>query len=186
MLRKIALALGTAATVLGVATPALAWPVNVRVNFGAVMPVAQIGPIAIGGTLVQSGVLLRPDGLIAVRASFGAPEVPAYYGPCQQLVVYQPDGVVRTIVVRDADRPVFERYLWDHHERFFWRSYAPPIYVQRQIVVRRDDDRWRRDDAGWQRGAGGWRQGDDHRDGGYEHTVYRGDGGGWHRDGWGR
>ena len=166
MLRPMILALGTAATVLSAATPAMA-AVSLQFSFGTpvVASVAQIGPVAVGGVVVQAGVRLLPDGMIAEAPTMGGPIGPADYGPCQQLVVYQPDGYVRTIIVRDADHPVYERYLMEHRERFFWRPYRRPAFVERQAFVRRPFI---------QPGApepGGWQP----NDGRVERTAYWGD-----------
>ena len=177
MLRRLAFCLTLAVSGL-TATPALAWsPISIRVNIGGpTAPVEAVAPLAVGGMVVAPRVLFYPDGRIVFGAYAGVGAVPvAAYEPVHELVLYEPDGAIRTVVVRDRDRPMFERFLIEHHERFAWRGWERrpdrerrPAFVERpeapgpgdwrgrEVVYRRDDHdgggpRWGHD-RGFHRG----------------------------------
>ncbi|MBU6429078.1 MAG: hypothetical protein KGR26_08725 [Cyanobacteria bacterium REEB65] len=166
-MRRFALFLGLVASIL-TASPALAWsPVSIRIGIG--VPAAQvIAPLAVGGVVVAPRVIFRPDGQIVFGAVAGvAPVAVAESEPLRELVVYEPDGFVRTVAVRDRDYPVYERFLLAHHARFYWRAWQPearpayvPLWPSREVRPehrdRDDDARYRDDRDGGDRPGNGW------------------------------
>ncbi len=178
MLRRLALCLTLAVSGL-TATPALAWsPVSIHVNIGG--PVAALAPLAVGGMVVAPRVLFYPDGRIAfgAYATIGAVPV-APYERMHELLLYEPDGAVRTVVVRDRDRPVFERFLIAHHEPFAWRRWQ-----RRSAFVERPESPgpgfWRDREEGHQRDRQEGYQRD--RQEGYRRDDHGGGGPRWGHD----
>ena len=132
MLRRLAVVLGLAVaglTVTSTSTQARAAALAMHVSIGG--RVTALGALSIGGVMVAPRVVFHPDGRIEFGAYAGTPVVRVSdREPVRELIIYGPGRSMRTVVVRDRDRAIYERFLIAHHDRFAWRRWDRRLLVQ--------------------------------------------------------